>query len=194
VRVYRKPPSPERISTPARAKPAIAQTGKLGELAATGAAAGLSGLFFVVVAVVVGEVAVVGAVVVSRVDVDVEVVRCRRFFGGGAPWSLVVVRPVVVGEVIGAVLVVVTVSVAVVDVVSVDVVSVVSSSAALTVPPAAAYPPTARSAAAAAVANKREEPTEWSFPNPAHGNRGKLRRCRRKLSSSGTARPSGAGS
>jgi hypothetical protein len=66
----------------------IAQTGKLAVLVATGAAAGLSGAFFAVVEVVVGELVVVGAVVVSRVEV--EVVRWR-FFGGATAWPLVVV-------------------------------------------------------------------------------------------------------
>jgi hypothetical protein len=66
----------------------IAQTGKLAVLVATGAAAGLSGAFFAVVAVVIGELVVVGAVVVSRVEV--EVVRWR-FFGGATAWPLVVV-------------------------------------------------------------------------------------------------------
>jgi hypothetical protein len=46
----------------------------------------LTGVFFGVVAVVVGELAVDGAVVVSRV----EVVR-GRFFGGATAWPLVVV-------------------------------------------------------------------------------------------------------
>jgi hypothetical protein len=69
----------------------IAQTGKLAVLAATGAAAGLSEVFFAVVEVVVGELlVVVGAVVVSRVAVEVEVVRWR-FFGGATAWPLVVV-------------------------------------------------------------------------------------------------------
>jgi hypothetical protein len=88
VRVWRNPPRPERISTPATAKPTIAQAGKLAELAATGAAAGLIGGFFGVSAVVVGALTVVGAVVVSRVEV--EVVR-GRFFGGATAWPLVVV-------------------------------------------------------------------------------------------------------
>jgi uncharacterized integral membrane protein len=48
----------------------------------------LTGVLFGVVAVVVGELLVVGAVVVSRVEVDV--VRCR-FFGGATAWPLVVV-------------------------------------------------------------------------------------------------------
>ena len=117
----------------------IAQMGKLGVLAATGAA-GLSGAFFAVVEVVVGELVVVGAVVVSRVKV--EVVRWR-FFGGATAWPLVVVCAVVAGEVGRAVVAVVgkvsvTVSVEVVAVTSVDVVSVVSKSEAFTVPPAAA--------------------------------------------------------
>jgi hypothetical protein len=48
----------------------------------------LTGVFFGGFVVVVGELAVVGAVVVSRVEVDV--VRCR-FFGGATAWPLVVV-------------------------------------------------------------------------------------------------------
>jgi hypothetical protein len=48
----------------------------------------LTAVFFGVVAVVVGELAVVGAVVASRVEVDV--VR-GRFFGGATAWPLVVV-------------------------------------------------------------------------------------------------------
>jgi hypothetical protein len=48
----------------------------------------LTGVLFGVVAVVVGELLVVGAVVVSRVEVDV--VRCG-FFGGATAWPLVVV-------------------------------------------------------------------------------------------------------
>ena len=50
----------------------IAQIGKLAVVAATGAAAGVSGAFFaVVVDVAVRELVVVGAVVVSRVEVEV---------------------------------------------------------------------------------------------------------------------------
>jgi hypothetical protein len=48
----------------------------------------LTGVFFGVLAVVVGELAVDVAVVVSRVEV--EVVR-GRFFGGATAWPLVVV-------------------------------------------------------------------------------------------------------
>ena len=67
----------------------IAQIGKLAVVAATGAAAGVSGAFFaVVVDVAVRELVVVGAVVVSRVEVEVV---GRRFFGGATAWPLVVV-------------------------------------------------------------------------------------------------------
>jgi hypothetical protein len=102
----------------------------------------LAGAFSAVVEVVVAELVVVGAVVVARVEVEVEVVRAR-FFGGATAWPLVVVWAVVAGEVGGAVVAVVgkvsvTVSVEVVAVTSVDVVSVVSRSDAFTVPPAAA--------------------------------------------------------
>jgi hypothetical protein len=48
----------------------------------------VTGIFFGVFAVVVGELAIVGVVVVSRVEV--EVVR-GRFFGGTTAWPLVVV-------------------------------------------------------------------------------------------------------
>jgi hypothetical protein len=83
------PPMPERISTPASAKPMIAQTGKFAVLAATGAAAGVSGALFAVVdEVVVRELVVVGAVVATRVEVEVV---GRRFFGGATAWPLVVV-------------------------------------------------------------------------------------------------------
>jgi hypothetical protein len=58
-------------------------------LAATGAAAGLSGVVFAVVDDVVRELlVVVGVVVVSRVEVAV-VRWC--FFGGATAWPLVVV-------------------------------------------------------------------------------------------------------
>jgi hypothetical protein len=47
----------------------------------------LTAVFFGVFVVVVGELAIVGVVVVSRVEVDV----VRRFFGGATAWPLVVV-------------------------------------------------------------------------------------------------------
>ena len=74
------------------------------------------------------------------------------------------------GEVLAVVVAVVgSVAVAVVDVdvdvdvTSVDVVPVVSSSDAFTVPPAAAYPVTPRSAAVAVVARTRSELTNVTF-------------------------------
>jgi hypothetical protein len=92
-----------------------------------------------------------------------------------------------VGEVIAVVVGVVSVSVVVavvdVDVTSVDVMPVVSNSDAFIVPPAAAYPVTPRSAAAAVVAKTRSGLTNVTFPDRAHGNRGKLRRCRSRSSS-----------
>jgi hypothetical protein len=96
-----------------------------------------------------------------------------------------------VGEVVAVVIGVVAVSVVVavvdvdedVDVTSVDVVPVVSNSDAFIVPPAAAYPVTPRSAAAAVVAKTRSGLTNVTFPDRAHGNRGKLRRCRSRSSS-----------
>jgi len=72
-----------------------------------------------------------------------------------------------VGEVLAVVVAVAVGSVAVavvdVDVTSVDVVPVVSSSDAFTVPPAAAYPVTPRSAAVAVVARRRKRLTEGAF-------------------------------
>jgi hypothetical protein len=97
-----------------------------------------------------------------------------------------------VGEVIAVVVgvvAVVAVSVVVavvdvdVDVTSVDVMPVVSKSDAFIVPPAAAYPVTPRSAVAAVVARTRSGLTNVTFPDRAHGNRGKLRRCLSRSSS-----------
>jgi hypothetical protein len=92
------------------------------------------------------------------------------------------VAAVVVG-VVGVVAVSVVVAVVDVDVTSVDVMSVVSNSDAFIVPPAAAYPVTPTSAAAAVVAKTRNGLTNGTFPDRAHGNRGKLRRCRSRSSS-----------
>jgi len=129
-----KPPRPERMRTPATAKPTIAQTGKLWELGATGIEAGATFFGVVVVVPVVGELAVVGEVVVSRVVVAVEVARCFGFFlaGGGALLvAVAAVVTVIVGRVVEDPVPMVSVVAVTVEVVSV----VVSRSAAPTGPP-----------------------------------------------------------